>query len=144
MKSALHLSSVIAAACLTFGVLSSPAIGQDKGKDKAVATKVDHVDAAAAAKLLASDKKPVVLDIRTPGEYAEGHIAGSKMIDFRSADFEKKVSALDRDKSYLVHCRSGGRSTESLKTFEKLGFKHIIHLDGGISDWEAAGQPVTK
>jgi phage shock protein E len=143
MRKLLPQSSVIATACLALAVLISPATGQDKGKDKA-ATQVDHVDAAGAAKLLAGEKKPVVLDVRTPDEYAEGHIAGSKMIDFRAADFEKKVSALDRSKSYLVHCRSGGRSTESLKTFEKLGFKHIIHLDGGISGWEAAGQPVTK
>jgi len=102
------------------------------------------VDAAGAAKLLASDAKPVVLDIRTSAECAEGHIEGSTQIDYRAPDFESKVAALDRDKPYLVHCQGGGRSTESLKTFEKLGFKHIIHLDGGLSGWEGAGQPVVK
>lgn len=111
---------------------------------ESAATKIDHVDAAGAAKLLASAEKPVVLDIRTAAECAAGHIEGATMIDFRAPDFESKVAALDRNQSYLVHCQGGGRSTESLATFQKLGFKHIIHLDGGFGDWEAAGQPVKK
>lgn len=110
----------------------------------AAKTQIDHVDAAGAAKLLGSADKPIVLDIRTAPECADGRIEGSQMIDFRSPDFESKVAALDRDKTYLVHCQGGGRSTESLPVFEKLGFKHIIHLDGGFGDWEASGNPVVK
>jgi phage shock protein E len=102
------------------------------------------VDAAGAAKLLAADPKPVVLDIRTSAECAAGHIEGAQMIDFRAADFETKVAALDRNQTYIVHCQGGGRSTESLATFAKLGFKHIVHLDGGFGGWEAAGNPVKK
>ncbi|MCB1062246.1 MAG: rhodanese-like domain-containing protein [Verrucomicrobiae bacterium] len=113
-------------------------------ESKAEATKIDHVDAAGAASLLASADKPVVLDIRTPAEFADGHIEGAKMIDFQAADFESKVAELDRDKTYLVHCQGGGRSTSSLPVFEKLGFKHVVHLDGGFGGWESSGQPVAK
>ncbi|MBL9152401.1 MAG: rhodanese-like domain-containing protein, partial [Verrucomicrobiales bacterium] len=122
----------------------APATPAPAAPESAAATQVDHVDAAGAAKLLAGADKPVVLDIRTAPECAAGHIDGATMIDFRAPDFESKVAALDRNKSYLVHCQGGGRSTESLATFKKLGFKHIIHLDGGFGDWEAAGNPVKK
>jgi phage shock protein E len=107
-------------------------------------TKIEHVDAAGAAKLLAGEQKPVVLDVRTPAEHAAGRIAGSKLIDFRAADFAAKVAELDRSQTYLVHCQAGGRSTNSLEVFKKLGFKHILHLDNGFGGWEDAGQPVVK
>jgi len=112
--------------------------------EKKVETKIEHVDAAGAAKLLAGDKKPVVLDVRTPAEHAAARIAGARMIDFRAADFAAKVAELDRKQTYLVHCQAGGRSTNSLEVFKKLGFQHIIHLDDGFSGWEDAGQPVVK
>lgn len=110
----------------------------------AESTKVDHVDAKGAAELLASDAKPVVLDVRTPEEYAEGHIEGAKMIDFTASDFDAKLSELDRSQTYLLHCQSGRRSTQAIESFESLGFQHIIHLDGGYKGWTEAGQPVTK
>jgi rhodanese-related sulfurtransferase len=106
--------------------------------------KVEHVDATGAAKLLASDENFVVLDVRTPEEFSEGHIEGATMIDFKSPDFENNIGKLDRDQSYLIHCRSGGRSTGVLPVFEKLGFKRIIHLDGGFNAWQDAGNPVVK
>ncbi|MCB1231177.1 MAG: rhodanese-like domain-containing protein [Verrucomicrobiae bacterium] len=108
------------------------------------ATKVDHVDAKGAAEALASADPPTVIDVRTPEEFAEGHIEGATMIDFKAADFESKLSKLDRDKTYLIHCRSGKRSTACLPTFEKLGFQHVLHLDGGFNAWQEAGEPVAK
>lgn len=113
-------------------------------KNAAAPTQIDRIDAKGAAEALASDAKPMVIDIRTPEEFAEGHIEGATMIDFKSPDFESKVSELDRNQTYLLHCRSGARSTASLPTFEKLGFKHILHLDGGFNEWAESGQPVTK
>ncbi len=108
---------------------------------------VTHVDAEGAAKLLAEKddkKRPVILDIRTPEEFQEGHLEGAKNIDFKADDFSEKIARLDRDKPYVVHCRSGGRSGSSLEIFKKLGFKNIIHLDGGILGWQEAKLPTTK
>jgi rhodanese-related sulfurtransferase len=108
---------------------------------------VTHLDAEKAGKLLAEDdeaRKPVILDVRTPDEFAEGHLEGAKNIDFNAKDFAERLGKLDKEKPYLVHCRSGGRSGRSLATFEKLGFKKIYHLDGGILAWEDAGLPVVK
>ena len=110
----------------------------DKKADGAI-----HVDANAAEKLV-KEGKVTVVDVRTADEYKAGRIAGAKNIDFTENDFEKKVSELDKSKSYLVHCGSGRRSTSSLETFKKLGFPSIYHLDGGMKGWEAAGKPVEK
>lgn len=107
-------------------------------------TSVKNVDPAAAAKLLASEKKPVVLDLRTPEEYSEGHIAGAKNIDFLASSFSEEAAKLDRKQPYLIHCKSGGRSSKSLAVFKKLGFEQIIHLDGGILAWKEAGQETVK
>jgi phage shock protein E len=107
------------------------------------AAAVKHVDAKAAAALV-QEKKATVLDVRTAGEFAEGHIAGAKNLDFNGADFEQRLKELDKTQPYLVHCRSGGRSGKSLATFQKLGFTNIHHLDGGIMAWEDAKQPLQK
>src|SRR4029077_19766095 len=74
---------------------------------------IHHVDAWEAQKLV-TDKSVVVLDIRTPQEFNQGRIAGAKNIDFLAPDFEQRIETLDKSKSYLVHCASGGRSTHSL------------------------------
>jgi len=109
----------------------------------AAGTNVIHVNAQQAQQLLAH-KKVVVLDIRTPKEFAGGHIAGATNINFRAPDFAQAIAALDTNRTYLVHCASGGRSTQSLPVFQKLEFPHLYHLDGGIQGWEKAGLPVTK
>jgi rhodanese-related sulfurtransferase len=87
---------------------------------------------------LRSQKTNVVLDVRTPKEFAAGHIPGAVNIDFNSADFVKKVTALDTNKTYLVHCAVGGRSA---KACDKLSqqFPHLYNLEGGMKAWEKAG-----
>ncbi len=104
---------------------------------------VHHVNPAGAQKLIA-DKKVVVVDVRTPQEFAAGHIAGATNINFHSEDFAKAIASLDTNKTCLVHCAVGGRSTQALPTFSKLQFQSLYHLDGGIKAWEKAGLPVEK
>lgn len=107
------------------------------------ADKVQHVDAAGAAKLIA-EGKVVIVDVRTAEEFKDGHLHGAKNIDFMSDDFAAKLAKLDKTKPTLVHCQGGGRSTRALPAFAKLGFTEVIHLDGGFAGWEKAGQPVEK
>ncbi len=106
---------------------------------------VNHVDAIAASQLLSSKPELVVLDVRTPEEYAAGHIPGKGVnLDFKAADFKTKAAGLDRETPYLVHCQSGGRSTSSLAVLQELGFKQLYHLDGGMSAWQEAGEAVEQ
>ncbi len=86
----------------------------------------------------------VVLDIRTPDEYAEGHIGGSSNLDFYEPDFAASLDALDKDLPYFVYCRSGNRSSQALETMKDLGFTEVYELDGGIITWAEAGLPIEQ
>jgi phage shock protein E len=85
----------------------------------------------------------VVLDVRTPEEFAEGHLEGAVLVDFYAADFAEQLAALDTDVPYLVYCRSGNRSAQAMGVMEQLGFASAADIDGGIVAWADAGLPVT-
>lgn len=104
---------------------------------------VRHANAKEAADLVTKEHL-VVLDVRTSSEFTSGHIAGAKNLDFLSNDFATKLAGLDRGQSYLLHCATGGRSTKALAQMTHLGFTNVVHLDGGIKAWQAAGNPVVK
>ena len=106
--------------------------------------KYKNVDPATFDQMRKADKEAVVLDVRTKKEYQEGHIPGSVLMDFNSADFEKEVAKLDKNKTYLVHCASGGRSARACSKMENLDFSKLYNLQGGMRAWEKAGKPVEK
>jgi len=81
-------------------------------------------------------KTNVVLDVRTQKEYDAGHIPGAVLIDWNSPEFEKKVAALDKEKTYLVHCAAGGRSAKAIDALVRSGFQgKLVNLAGGITAW---------
>ncbi|MFT5512213.1 MAG: rhodanese-related sulfurtransferase [Bacteroidia bacterium] len=76
----------------------------------------------------------VMVDVRTPGEVADGYIKGaSHFIDFYGDDFQEKVKGLDKSKTYVIYCRSGGRSGKAAEFMVENGFKTVYNLEGGIS-----------
>lgn len=77
----------------------------------------------------------VILDVRTPGEYAGGKIRNARNIDFMSIDFENQVKNLPKEKTYLVYCRSGNRSGQACEVLADLGFKNLKNLSSGIMRW---------
>jgi rhodanese-related sulfurtransferase len=86
-----------------------------------------------------ADPSIVILDVRTPQEFAEGHIAGAINIDFQSANFEQEISKLDASKTYAVYCRSSSRSGDAVKVMAKAGFTNMYDMDGGTIEWQSAG-----
>ena len=135
---------VFATSCEDKPILKKSSDGKKAAVTAKAETKITEVSSAEAKKRLADGSGVVVIDVRTPGEFAAGHIEGAKNIDFMAPDFAKKVQALDRNKTYLVHCQSGGRSGSSKKVFKKLGFKNILHLSNGFGEWKASGNKVVK
>lgn len=92
-------------------------------------------------------KRPgtTVVDVRTPAEYAQGHLPGAVNIDVSSPDFATRVAALDRSAPYAVYCHSGNRSRVAVTTMAGQGFTAAYHLGGGIAAWqEAGGEVVTN
>lgn len=86
----------------------------------------------------------VILDVRTPGEFAEGHIKGAVNLDVQSPTFEKGLRALDRKKSYLVYCRTGNRSRRAILAMEAQGFRSIFHMNEGIVMWKQQNLPLVR
>ena len=93
---------------------------------------------AAAAKLPST----VLLDVRTPAEFAAGHIAGAVNVDVQSAAFAQKIETLDHVKNYAVYCHSGNRSKAAKTAMQQSGFSHVFDLAGGIEAWQSAGGQV--
>lgn len=87
-------------------------------------------------------KGATVLDVRTKEEYAEGHIENATNIDFYEPTFEEKLKELDKTKQYVVHCKSGGRSSKATDLMGQLGFVSACNVLGGITSWEEKGLPV--
>ena|SRR5689334_1549199 len=104
---------------------------------------VKHVNPKEAERLI-SEHKVTIIDIRTPDEFKDGHIAGATNINYLGTNFAQAISSLAKTNSYLVHCAVGGRSTRSLKIFNQQNFESIYHLDGGLEAWKEAGLPVEK
>lgn len=106
------------------------------------AVKIVTIDEA--QKLLQTDPKIVVIDVRTADEFQAGHIAGAKNLNIMDADFAKQIAALDKDTAYLVHCAAGGRSARACAVPEVLKLKTVYHMNEGFKAWEKAGKPVEK
>lgn len=86
----------------------------------------------------------LVIDVRTPDEIAQGYIAGADyFINIYDKNFKEKANALDKDKTYIVYCRSGARSANAIKQMNEMGFKHLYNLTGGIMAWDK-GELVKK
>jgi len=90
------------------------------------------------------DAQFVILDVRTPEEFAEGHLSGAVNVNLLAPDFESRVGALERGKSYLVYCRTGNRSARAIQVMERLGFRSVHHMFEGIIGWQKKAFPLSK
>ena len=145
-------------AALTVALTASLALAACGGSDNATppteappaaeqpgaeASGVQVVSATDAAETI--DDAPadlVILDVRTPEEFDEGHIDGATMLDFYRADFGAQLATLDPDAPYVLYCRSGNRSGQARAMMAELGFSTVDDIDGGILAWQSAGLPV--
>jgi len=86
----------------------------------------------------------IILDVRTPEEFADGHIENAANIDFHSETFRDELDNLDKNKTYLIYCRSGSRSGKALNIIAELNFEEVYNVSGGISTWNAEELPTVK
>jgi rhodanese-related sulfurtransferase len=86
----------------------------------------------------------IILDVRTQEEFNESHITKAVLIDYHSSDFITKINELDKDKTYLVYCRSGNRSYHAVQKMLEMGFKNPLNLTGGIIEWKKQNKPVVN
>ncbi len=149
MTPRLALLPLVLALTCPLGCTKAPA----ERATSASATTVDGTEPAAAARVdvdakrfqaLIAQKNGILLDVRTPGEVAQGRIAGSRAINVFDKDFERKIRLLQRDKPILVYCASGRRSATAADRLIAAGFEDVYNLKGGITGWGQAGMPVER
>ncbi len=75
-----------------------------------------------------ASESAVILDVRTPEEYAEGHLEGAELLDFNSGEFSAALPSLDPDAAYFVYCRSGNRSGQAVAMMKEAGFTTVTDL----------------
>ena len=121
---------------LLFVLLSGCSNGQQntsiQNSDKPI---VENVDTKTFQELIAKNPEGVVLDVRTPEEVANGHLANASTINFYDEDFQKKVSMIRKDQPVLVYCAAGSRSAKAAEQMSQMGFTKIYNLQGGYNGW---------
>ena len=88
-----------------------------------------------AKKIMASENDCIILDVRTPGEFASGHIQNAINIPNEAISTTEPIELSDKSQLILVYCRSGRRSKEAAKKLAKMGYTNIKEF-GGIIDWK--------
>ncbi len=121
------ISAIFASALILTGCSSTPSAA--------------NLDAAGFAQEV-TKADVITLDVRTPGEFMEGHIAGAINIDVEGSSFDSEIANLDKSKSYAVYCRSGRRSLIAVDKMSAAGFEKLSNLNTGINDWIANGLPL--
>ena len=131
VKQQLFGAAVIVAILITTEVYS-----QDQINEK--------ISVDSLSKVLETNSKITLLDIRTPKEIEEGYIRGVKFHDFRSDDFIESIEHLQRESTYILICKAGIRASQAQKLMKQMSFQHVFVLEGGMDAWEKAGKQVIK
>lgn len=141
--------SIILGSCLVAGIIifaDAPACDAEcraarAGEEVALESQsFEQVDAQTFKSLIES-REGVLLDVRTPEEFNQGHLAGAELIDFYERTFQSEIAKLDKGETYYVYCRSGNRSGQTLEMMQSMGFTDVYGLKGGINVWRGAGFP---
>jgi rhodanese-related sulfurtransferase len=86
----------------------------------------------------------IVLDVRTMGEFTQGHIPDAVIADIYQRDFIDKINQLPKDKEIYVYCTVGARSLQAAQILQKNGFPKVYNLQGGIMDWSRNRYPILR
>ena len=86
----------------------------------------------------------VILDVRTPLEFADGHIENAILRDYYSTTFRDRLDSLDKNREYLIYCQTGMRSGRALAVMEELSFLEVYNMLGGIDAWQEAALPIKQ
>ncbi|WP_240008497.1 rhodanese-like domain-containing protein [Pseudaquidulcibacter saccharophilus] len=122
-------------------LIGAPLLSSCAPQEMVQAQSIKTIDAASANTLIANNAKVTIIDVRTPEEFAGGHVPNAVNIDFKSPEFAQNLKRLPKEKPYIVYCRTGHRSGLSMDAFKQLGFKDVYNVAGGITAWQGAGMP---
>jgi phage shock protein E len=105
----------------------------------------EQTSLAAESFQAAIQKQPgILLDVRTPEEYAEGHLPAARNLDYKSESFKDSLQTLDKNKPYYIYCKSGVRSGKAADMMKEMGFTQVYNMEGGIDAWKKEGRPLSN
>ncbi|MFC1871383.1 rhodanese-like domain-containing protein [Chloroflexota bacterium] len=139
-----HLAVLMLSLLLGSIVVLASSCAEQAGVSNQIITDVGAREAFEIIQEHQSNPDFIIVDVRTPVEFAEGHIKDAINIDYNSDSFKNEISRLSADKSYLIYCKSGNRSIGALKVMIELGFTEVYHLSTGIIGWLDEGLPIEK
>jgi rhodanese-related sulfurtransferase len=140
-------ASIIAVICISAPCYAQTAKEPPSAAAKAQVTTIKQLNPKDAYQLIQNNKgNPnfVIIDVRTPEEFESGRIEDAVNMNRHSDTFVDDLNKLDKDKTYLVYCRAGGRSWDAISIMARQGFTDIYRIDGDIVKWKAEGLPVIK
>ncbi|TVR21716.1 MAG: rhodanese-like domain-containing protein [Nitriliruptor sp.] len=141
----LALAATTMAACASAGATADAdaAASADAGASTTERPGVVRIGAPDAVSLMADRDDLTVIDVRTPAEFAEGHLADAELLDIYEAAFRDEIDGLDRDGSYVLYCRTGSRSGQAAAFMQDLGFTEVYDA-GGLADLANAGATIVR
>ena len=110
---------------------------------QSLALAAGDVTTTEAARLV-TKKSTIVLDVRTPAEYADGHLRRARLMDFYAKDFWTQVATLPKDATIVVYCKSGRRSKDTETKLASMGYSHVVNMLGGFDAWKREQRPFEK
>ena len=122
--------------------LASEAVAQNKNQNPKTGLKT--VDSKGAKAVLTKQPATIVLDVRTPQEYNSGHLKNANNLDYNAPDFAAKLARLDKNKTYLVYCAVGGRSSKAAKLMQEQGFRQVFNVSEGFTSMKKVGVAVVE
>lgn len=143
MKMTVFISTVLVGVItlMSCGTKPETTEGTAQTQEQTTAT-VNNIGPSEVAKIV-KEKNAILIDVRTPEEINEGIIEGATVfVDYKNANFASEIAKLDKSKTYIVYCRSGGRSAGASEMMIGQGFQSIYNLEGGITGW--TGKVVQK
>ncbi len=108
----------------------------------AMLTKMSEISQLSNEELEALDDAPLLLDVREPGEYASGHLAGA--VNIPQAELSSRIDELPKDQPVVTVCLSGGRSYRSAQFLAQAGFDNVASLAGGVTGWLKDGREIEE
>ena len=140
MKRIIHLLALILA------VQSCSPKTEDKRSTSEANVTQSHIENLDAADFKAKTESGngIILDVRTPGEVAQGYIADAVIIDIYDQNFITELNKLPKDKEVYVYCASGMRSVQAAEILLQNGFTHVYNMNEGLVDWQRSGYPIVK
>jgi len=141
---ALVLSLVLILVAVTGGCVAEKTVTPPQPAPAPVAQNVTPQEAFTLIQKNRNNPDFTIIDVRTPPEFAEEHIENAVNIDFYSPTFRDELSRLNRNKAYLIYCRSGRRSGDALSIMAELNFREVYNISGGIIAWKAEARPTVK